>query len=153
MRTHAALAEHIDMNTKQILQVLPQAHQINQAASRFHLYEQVDIARLVQLASDDRAKHAHVARAVIGRVAQNLLPPGTQLSKIDVRRRRTHAGNEPERQIKPVDIKISGAACHADPPASPRSCFSPPSIPLSGVMFWPQLRRMWSIAVSVVGWP
>jgi hypothetical protein len=36
---HATIAEHIDVDAEQILEILPQPHEIEQAPARFHLYE------------------------------------------------------------------------------------------------------------------
>src|SRR5665213_1856166 len=91
MRAHTAVAEHIDMGAEHVLQVLPEPDEVDQAATRFHLDQEVHVARRVRLTAHYRAEHTHVASAVVCSAAQDLLPPGTQPSKIDLNRRGTHA--------------------------------------------------------------
>lgn len=91
MRAHAAVAEHVNMGAKHVLQVLPQAHEIDQAATRLHLDQQVNVARRIRVPAHHRAEHTHIARTVLGGVSQDLLPSGAQPSKVDLSRCGTHA--------------------------------------------------------------
>lgn len=75
MGAHAAVAEHIDLSAKQILQVLPQADEIDQAATGFHLDQEINVARSIRVPSRHRAEHTDVARPVLSGLPQNLFPP------------------------------------------------------------------------------
>src|ERR1700728_863786 len=91
MWAHTAVAEHIDMGAEHVLQVLPQPHEVDQAAPRFHLDQEVHVARRIRLAAHHRAEHTHVARTMLSSEPQDLLSPSAQPSKIDVSRHGTHA--------------------------------------------------------------
>src|ERR1700677_2698297 len=91
MWAHTAVAEHIDVGAEHVLQVLPQPHKVDQAPPRLHLNQEVHVAQRTRLPAHHRAEHAHVARAVVSSAAQDLLPPGTQPSKVDLDRCGTHA--------------------------------------------------------------
>jgi hypothetical protein len=52
-RAHAAIAEHIDMGAEQILEILPQTNEVDQAAPRSHLDQEVHVAPRVGLPTRD----------------------------------------------------------------------------------------------------
>jgi hypothetical protein len=83
MRTHAAIAEYVDIRAKQVFEILLQADEIEQITAGLHLDEQVNIAGRTRLSSGYRAEHANVARTVIRCALQDLVPLHPQPVKVD----------------------------------------------------------------------
>lgn len=83
MRTHAAIAQQIDMYAKQVFDVLPECNEIEQAATRLHLDKQIDIAHLPGFAPCQRAEDANIARAMSRRTVQDLIATSAQAIQID----------------------------------------------------------------------
>jgi hypothetical protein len=82
VQAYAILAEHIDMRAQQVFEILPQPYEIEQAASRFHLDEEVNVAG-ESVTSGCRAEHSDVAGAVARGASQDFLASTTQAIKID----------------------------------------------------------------------
>jgi len=72
------------MGAKEILEVLPQTNEVDQTAPRFHLDQEVHVAPRARLATRDRAEHSNIARTVLGRIPQNLIPPRTEPMQIEL---------------------------------------------------------------------
>lgn len=45
MRRHAAIGDHIDLDAQELLELIAEVDEIEEAAARLHLDKQVDISR------------------------------------------------------------------------------------------------------------
>jgi len=77
-RTQAALRHDIDATSQEVLEIHEQAANIEDTASRRHTHEQVDIARLVGVASRDRAEDPDVRRSVVCGQLEHVRPVALQ---------------------------------------------------------------------------
>jgi len=77
-RFDAAFGDHIDLAAEKILQPQPEPGVVQKAAPGLELNQEIDVALIVVLPTGHGAKDAHIAGAVPGGNAQNLLPAGFQ---------------------------------------------------------------------------
>ena len=75
----ARVCQHIHLAVEQCLEILTEADEIQERAVRVHFHEEVNVAPRTGLAARDRAKQAHVVRAVARRDVENLLAPVLQI--------------------------------------------------------------------------
>jgi hypothetical protein len=81
MRAQPAIAEHIDVAAEQVGEVLPEADEVQQASSRFHLDQKVNVAPAGHLPSSNRSEHTHVSRTVTGCAADDFMTTLAQTLK------------------------------------------------------------------------
>ncbi len=63
MTIHSALRNEVNFAAQKLLQIQPETDDIQQAASRLDVDEEIDITVLLGFATSNRAKYAHVPRA------------------------------------------------------------------------------------------
>lgn len=92
MGRQAALAENVDVDAEQVLELLREGDQIQQATSILHLHEQVEVASLVTLPTRRGPEDPEVRRPMGRRQLDDLIAPVER-----IRRGRRHGtyGTEP----------------------------------------------------------
>ena len=118
VRTQTVLAEHVNFAAEQVAQCLPESDEIEQASPRFHLDQEIEIARTRRVSSSHRSEYAHVARPVACRTARDLIAPESQWVKVD-------GGHPPSfRKLQPLPgstTRRDRSIGVADPPTHSRT--------------------------------
>ena len=74
MRADPALTDQVDARVEQILELLPQSHEVDQASTWLHLDHQVDVAARPRITAGRGPEHANVIGAVVRGALQDLTP-------------------------------------------------------------------------------